>query len=225
MNEPGIAEDLPGALKRHTWPLHRTAERSGLVRELLNRRLRAAPYHRFLRNLLPVYEALEEGLASAGTVPALAALQVPPLGRSAALVADLDTLAGPGWAQRLPVLEEGRVYAERVRETAVRCPERLLAHAYVRYLGDLNGGQILARLVAEQLELQGGAGVAFYDFGAVGTPRDLVERLREGLRQAGRHLLDPAGILQEAEEAFRLNIRLSEAVLSSGPEPQASSVP
>ena len=40
-----------------------------------------------------------------------------------------------------------------------------------------------------------------------------------------RHLLDPAGILQEAEEAFRLNIRLSEAVLSSGPEPQASSVP
>lgn len=225
MSRPIPDQDLPEALKRRTWSLHRTAERSGLVRELLTRRLVAAPYRLFLRNLLPVYEALEEGLASSRAVPAIAALTVPPLGRSAALVGDLDTLAGPGWAERLPLLEEGRLYAERVRDAAHRYPERLLAHAYVRYLGDLNGGQVLARLVAEQLELHAPAGVAFYDFGAVGPPRALAERMREGLQEAGRHLQDPEDVLREAEEAFRLNIRLSEAVVSTGPEAQASSVP
>lgn len=41
---------------------------------------------------------------------------------------------------------------------------RLLAHAYVRYLGDLSGGQFIRRRIAKAYGLEDSAGVSFYDF-------------------------------------------------------------
>lgn len=50
-------------------------------------------------------------------------------------------------------------------------PERrLLAHSYIRYVGDLSGGQILRRSVAKayKLEDQEGLGTSFYGFSKLG---------------------------------------------------------
>lgn len=44
----------------------------------------------------------------------------------------------------------------------------LLAHAYVRYLGDLSGGQIIGGRIRRAYGLKGKAGTAFYDFSARG---------------------------------------------------------
>ena len=47
-------------------------------------------------------------------------------------------------------------------------PELLVAHAYTRYLGDLSGGQQLARVARKAYNLEkGGAGTAFYEFGNI----------------------------------------------------------
>ena len=44
-------------------------------------------------------------------------------------------------------------------------PSRLLAHAYVRYLGDLSGGQFIRRRICKAYGLEEGVGgVSFYDF-------------------------------------------------------------
>jgi heme oxygenase len=45
-------------------------------------------------------------------------------------------------------------------------PSLLLAHAYVRYLGDLNGGQVIRRRVAKAyaIDVEDGSGVKFYEF-------------------------------------------------------------
>lgn len=44
-------------------------------------------------------------------------------------------------------------------------PSPLLAHAYVRYLGDLSGGQTIQRALAKAYGLtMGGAGLSFYAF-------------------------------------------------------------
>jgi heme oxygenase (biliverdin-producing, ferredoxin) len=45
-------------------------------------------------------------------------------------------------------------------------PSPLLAHTYVRYLGDLSGGQVIRRCIAKayDIDVASGDGVKFYDF-------------------------------------------------------------
>lgn len=84
-------------------------------------------------------------------------------------------------------------YTSRLRalvsnDTATPGPAGLLAHAYVRYLGDLSGGQFLRRRIAKAygLDEEGEAGVEFYDFGSLdgkrrGTMGDL-KKVKEWYR-------------------------------------------
>ena len=47
-------------------------------------------------------------------------------------------------------------------------PSTLLSHAYVRYLGDLSGGQVIRSRVSKAYGLEDGAGVSFFDFKTLG---------------------------------------------------------
>lgn len=49
-------------------------------------------------------------------------------------------------------------------------PERLLGHSYVRYLGDLSGGQEIRRQVAKAYGFESGQGTSFYSFSRLGEP-------------------------------------------------------
>ena len=82
-------------------------------------------------------------------------------------------------------------YAGRIASlSASPEPAPLLAHAYVRYLGDLSGGQVIRRRVARAygLEEDNGAGVAFYEFklggggsASIGDMKKIKEWYREGM--------------------------------------------
>lgn len=70
-------------------------------------------------------------------------------------------------------------------------PSPLLAHAYVRYLGDLSGGQFIKRRIVKAYELEDGFGTTFYDFkplggsgtdvGTIGDMKKIKEWYREGM--------------------------------------------
>lgn len=72
-----------------------------------------------------------------------------------------------------------KAYTERIELLSDTEPARLLSHAYVRYLGDLSGGQVVKRRVAKSygIDLEGDdqsghAGVRFYEFASLeGTQR------------------------------------------------------
>jgi heme oxygenase len=58
-------------------------------------------------------------------------------------------------------------YTMRLQELSESSdPTRLLAHAYVRYLGDMSGGQFIRRRIAKayDLDVDRGDGIRFYDF-------------------------------------------------------------
>lgn len=62
-------------------------------------------------------------------------------------------------------------YTTRLRElSSLSDPSRLLAHAYVRYLGDMSGGQFIQRRIAKayNLDLDKGDGIRFYNFNKLG---------------------------------------------------------
>ena len=61
----------------------------------------------------------------------------------------------------------------------------LLAHAYVRYLGDLSGGQFIMAKVRKAYKLDGLDGVRFYHFDLQGGEEGDEESRAEGKRRAG----------------------------------------
>lgn len=164
-----MTETLSARLRQATGALHREVEGSALIAQLLRGRLERADYCALLRNLHPVYEALEARLVTAALPDGVTD---PRLARRAALEADLAALHGADW-RVLPVADAALAYQARLRTLD---EPLLLAHAYVRYLGDLAGGQMLGRIVEKAY----GAGVAFYRFPEPG-PAQLALRFRQAL--------------------------------------------
>lgn len=173
----------------------------------------ARGYALYLRSLVPVYDVLETALRdrSGGGSPASVFARVE-LYRLERLQRDLHRLHGAGWRASLPVVQEALEYADRIRVVSSPDGARLGAHAYVRYFGDLSGGQILARRLSEDAGVDAGA-LGFLDFSALGDVARYRESLRSALDAAPLAAGLEASMLDEADTAFGLNIAVSEAVL------------
>ncbi len=201
---PAPAETLRAA----TRGLHAAVERAGIMPNLLRGALDRDGYCRLLRNLHEIYRTLEPALLRHAARPAVAPVVLPELFRTDALSDDLATLHGAAWPQ-LPSMPATRIYVERLRQIDRDDPPLLVAHVYVRYLGDLSGGRILRRIVADRLALAGSSGLRFHDFGGDERAAALAARLRRGIDDACA--LPPLdAIVAEAQQAFRLHARLFE---------------
>ncbi|MBL8950686.1 MAG: biliverdin-producing heme oxygenase [Myxococcaceae bacterium] len=189
------------AMRARTAELHRVAETTGVVRAVIGGDVTLPRYALYLRNLLPAYEAME-GALSGG-------LRRPEVFRSDALRGDLAHLSGADWEAALPLVPEATRYRECI-ELAASSGARLAAHAYTRYLGDLMGGQVLARRLGQRLGL-GTEGLAFYRF-SVSDLRAFAGEYRLAIDEAivATGAVDDA--VEEAAVAFELNIALSQAV-------------
>jgi heme oxygenase len=216
--DPGEAQQrgLADLLRERTRAAHTQAERSGIVQDLLRGQATRGGYALYLRNLLPAYAALERAIEHRRADPAIAPLAIPAVYRMQAIEADLTALHGPGWQRALPLLPEGAAYADRIARVAQEEPARLIAHAYTRYLGDLNGGQVLKALLARTLGL-GPAALAFHEFPSAGDLAALRLDLRAAIDRAGREAADLAAVVEEGERAFGCNISVSIAVRDAAP--------
>jgi heme oxygenase len=100
-----------------------------------------------------------------------------------------------------------------LEELSASRPRLLLAHAYVRYLGDLHGGQLLRRCVARVLQAEAvhaetAPGLAFYDFGSPARVAELISSLRAGLNAATVDDAEADALAQEARLGFAWHIDL-----------------
>ena len=150
---PHLTPTLAQRLTAETRALHTAAERSRFMGVLLRGQMGRAPYCALLRNLHALYAALEPALARRALHPVIAPVHLPGLARTDALADDLLALHGANWASAFELLPSSRRYVAHLHAIEAAQPERLLAHAYVRYLGDLSDGQMLRRIVAASMEL------------------------------------------------------------------------
>jgi heme oxygenase len=201
---------LSDMLRERTKRLHATAERSGVIADILQRRADRAGYALFLRNLLPAYERLETELSSRQAHPVLGIFAHRALQRSDRLRSDVCRIAGADWEKTLPLLKSGIAYTAGISHAAVGDGLRLASHAYVRYLGDLSGGQVLKKLLGKSLTLPADA-LTVYDFPDTDT-QTLKYELRDALDHAGRITDDPHMLVVEAMTAFEHNIGVSREV-------------
>lgn len=214
---------LSAALHDRTKALHTEAERSGVMAALLRGQASRAAYLRLLVSLHAIYEALERGLETQSTHPVLAPMHEPAFARLAALEQDLRSVLGDDWAARTEVPALARDYASHLDELARERPVLLLAHAWLRYLGDLNGGQVLARLMRHSPALAE-MPAHFYEFPALPEPRAAAAAWKTRLDALGLDAAMHEALVAEASEGFRKHIALFHAVADqerAAPSPSA----
>jgi heme oxygenase len=182
---------------------HHQAEGMGFSRALLAGEATPLQLAALIRALAPAYRLLEQQGPVAAQ--ALGGRSIPwnALARSTALDHDLAKLAG---LPATPASAAAQAWQEQLHTLAASAPHRLLAHAYVRYGGDLSGGQQLAQQAAGILERAGLPGLSFWVF-----ERPLAELkagLHDGVEEMQLSEPQEQELLEEAEAAFQLTQRL-----------------
>jgi heme oxygenase len=182
---------------------HHQAEGMVFSRALLEGRAQPHQLAALIRALVPAYALLEqEGPALAA---ALGATSIPwqALGRSTALQHDLATLSA---LPATPPSAAAAIWLEQLKLLARQSPHRLMAHVYVRYGGDLSGGQQLAEQATLILER---AGLPSLSFWVLERPlAELKAGLHDGIEELHLDEQQEQELLAEAETAFLLTQRL-----------------
>ena len=182
---------------------HRQAEGMVFSKALLAGQASPLQIAALMRALQPGYELIE----TAG--PAIArqlGCEVFPwggLGRSASLQRDVAQLQG---LPATPTTPGTTAWLEQLQELADQHPHRFMAHVYVRYGGDLSGGQQLgeqANAILGQAQLPE---VSFWQFEQPTV--ELKEALHEAFEQLQLSPEQEEELLDEAEAGFRATQRL-----------------
>jgi heme oxygenase (biliverdin-producing, ferredoxin) len=201
---------LSKALRERTSELHAEAERSGIVSDILRGRAGRHGYLLLLRNLLPAYQAMEQALEVHRHSPLLACFARPELYRARRIAADMAAL-GNEREDELPMLPASAAYAAAVTSAGEGKGLRLVAHAYVRYFGDMSGGLVLKRLLGKSLGI-GPQALSFYEFAPEVDPVFLKGEMRIAMDTAVAHDVDREIVIAEGIRAFEHNIAVSRAV-------------
>jgi heme oxygenase len=203
-----MSQDLAIQLREGTQHSHKMAENTAFMKCFLKGIVERDPFRKLLANLYFVYTVLEAELHRYQQHPVVGPIYFPELDREKALEEDLAFYYGETWRLDIEPLASGKAYVDRIREVAARDPALLVAHAYVRYMGDLSGGQSLRNVVRSALSLSANEGTRFYDFDFIPTVearRAFKGRYRDALN--GLTVNDGLAqrIVAEANLAFQLN--------------------
>ncbi|KAJ8662934.1 hypothetical protein O0I10_001110 [Lichtheimia ornata] len=210
---------LAAAMREGTKEAHKAAENSVFTKRFIKGEINRNEYGRYITSLYFVYDTLERLLEKHKDTPAIKAIYFPyELMRSKALLKDLEYYYGKDKLAQVidpstmtPAVKE---YVNAMEQACEMEPALLVAHSYSRYLGDLSGGQILAKRLKKHVlglsetdgEWDSDQGLAFYAFNNIGNQNAFKNEYRERLdtvlvTQKTRDL-----IVKEAIRSFELNI-------------------
>lgn len=207
----GDAEALSTMLRASTSEIHKEAEQRPFMRAFFGGILPRDAYIGWLARQSHLYRTLEAALDALpadgpenGLVPRV-------LYRTERIEADLDHLTERSSREMDHLTSATRQYGERIEATR-GFPAGVVAHAWLRYMGNVGGRDTLRRLVATSIGAVGGdeKGLAFSDFSAVGEIRPFFADFHAKLDSLPLTEAEKAGAVAEAVAGFRLNIALTD---------------
>lgn len=191
-------------LQSTTGRAHTAAQHSPVIGELFSGKLLKSRFADLTAQYYAIYSVLEEAGATMQSDPVAGPFVRGELSRKAALEADLEFFLGATWRDNLSYRTATNRYTERLREVAFTSPGQFIAHHYVRYLGDLSGGQMIGKMVAKTLGL-GDEGISFYRFPAIADPDAFKNEYRAALDALELSDEGRMAIVNEALLAYDLN--------------------
>ncbi len=180
---------------------HGAAENSPFMVALLKGELSTDAYCDYLAQLAPIYETLESWLDT--KLP----LFDRRLDRFERIIADIDSMCGTQ-----VVMDETIEYAKHLKSIIEKKDEvRFLAHHYVRYLGDLSGGQAVAKLVMRNMSIPPNF-LSFYEFDQIKDKVRYKETYRENLDSLELSEEQTQSFISEVMIAFGYHSKIFEAL-------------
>ncbi|EKO25076.1 biliverdin-producing heme oxygenase [Leptospira interrogans] len=196
---------LATILREGTSEEHKAAESSAFIRCFMKGILEKGTYARHLEAFYYVYESMEEELERNKNNLVLKSIYFPELYRKNALLEDLQFFYGTWKPNDHQPSVATQDYVKRIRKISETQPELLAAHSYVRYLGDLSGGQILKKVAARALNLPEGKGISFYEFPMIQDINGFKQNYRTALDSLPVNDSEKQSILAESKQVFLLN--------------------
>lgn len=128
------------SLKELTHEQHRRAETRPFVKVLFSGHIDPKLYAQYLYNQFPMYELLEVCAMPHGLLS-----DIPGILRSKAILEDYKELWGDDkdTPKLCKVVQEYMDHIMSIKDD----PNKLMAHIYVRHMGDLAGGQMIAKRI------------------------------------------------------------------------------
>lgn len=179
-------------LRELTLEHHRRAERSDFVRRIIKKTITDEQYYVYLCNQLLCYNILEHWAEKNGILVGIENIK-----RASNLSNDImDFKIKYGY--KIPVVTDASLkYYDYVNEEINQDPEKLMAHIYVRHMGDLSGGQILKKLVPGEGEHY------IFDEDVDGLKDKIRVKLHDGLADEARKCFDMVGdMFEDLEKEF-----------------------
>ena len=129
------------SLRELTKDNHTNAERQEFVKILFSGTIDSKLYATYLYNQFPMYELLEVCAMPHGLLS-----DMPGILRAKAIRADFEELWGSDEEDRPKMCAVVKEYMDHIMKIKDD-PKLLMAHIYVRHMGDLAGGQMIAKKV------------------------------------------------------------------------------
>lgn len=190
---------LSVALRESTAVAHEKAEQSTFMAALIKGERDIHSFTLLQEQAWHFYSAMEK----AGHVLAekMGGIYDPEINRAQALENDLRELGG---RINAPMLEATKKYVDRLEEIHNTAQAHLLiAHHYVRYMGDLSGGQAIGRMMRRHYGVPAQA-CSFYNFSVRIKPYK--DSYRDKLDALVLEDSQRVELLNEAEQAFNYNL-------------------
>ena len=127
-------------LKELTWEHHKEAERQEFVKILMSGKINPELYANYLFNQHQCYNMLEPLAMAEGLLD-----KFPMIRRAPEIKKDFDELWT--YSHKPEIMQSTEKYVRYCTEVLRDCPEKIMAHIYVRHMGDLSGGQMIRRKV------------------------------------------------------------------------------
>ncbi|MFY1632220.1 heme oxygenase (biliverdin-producing) [Solwaraspora sp. WMMB335] len=198
-------------LRHSLYLAHRTAEQARYLDALMEGRLTVGGFGELATQRYFIFQAFEESAALVRDDPVSGRFVFEELDRLAILRDDLAFYHGPDWQDHIEPLPETSTHCRRITELARTWPAGYVAHYYVRYLGDLSGGQVFRSRMARHQGLTG-HGIRFYEFADVPDVTAFRDRYHALLDSVAWDESERDRVAQEAVQAFRMTNALFAAL-------------
>ena len=193
-------------LREGTAEKHQETEKVPYLRAIFKGGLDPQTYTTQLECFLPIYECMESFFAAEKSHPVLSKLYYPELNRQDALKEDIAYFQKRfGTKLKGSLSPKTKAYVEHIQNVAKSNPYLLSAQSYVRYLGDLSGGQAIKKVVARTFQLNENEGTQFYEFPNIADHQAFKGIYRTALDTLPLNETQKEELLAEAKKVFDLN--------------------
>lgn len=195
-------------LREGTKHAHTAAENTAFMKCFLKGIVEREPFRKLTADLYFVYSALEKAMDEHQTHPVVSKVYFPEICRVPKLEDDLAYYYGEQWRDQIQPSPKGIAYVERIQTVANENPALLIAHAYVRYMGDLSGGQSLRNIARSAMNLPPDKGTGLHEFDTLPTVearRAFKMTYRDALNAVEVDDATVRAIVDEANLAFQMN--------------------